>query len=805
MIMSYMVEKLKLVGVDCPTCLYAINRSLNKLNCVKKFDVDISTGITVIEYDSEKCVLNDIYESIRDSGYDVDKNIVVVTVDDLDEQEVLDVENWLKKEKGILDVKSSSISKLIKITYNPLTVDLNTVLLYFRKRKLNAVLATESKFVELAEERIKFYRRIIAFILGVSVIVYAMTHHIFLHNFEINALILLLISSVIMLLVSDVIIRGLKAFFRLTPTMESFIALSTLISFTAGIITTIFFSQSHNIYVEPTMFFEASSGVSGFVSFGLFLEERLRNRAFRQLEEIARKIYGRARVLKENNKVVEIDSFSIKPGEIVEVKAGEIIPVDGVVVEGWGYVDESSFTGESIPRIKRSEFRDPVLGGSFLVSGFIRIKATRSGKDTLFFNLLETIREAQFYKPKVVRIADKLVKYFTWSVITIAITTFLYWWLVENQPALAIIFTVSVFAVACPCALGIAVPLVISFAVIKASRKGVVIRRGDVFERMLEATMILFDKTGTLTIGKPTVKFVHVSNEIGNNVYYYLCSIESRSEHPLAQSILEYCRNHDIKYREPEKYEHIPGLGVFGSIDGTIVAVGSIEFMNKLGVEFDQKLETLARSIGVKGFTPIIIAINNKTVGVIEISDKLREEAPEIITTLKKQGLKTGVASGDIAEVTKYYAEILDLDFVYYEMKPEDKIELVEQLEKKGEKIVFIGDGINDAAAISRSFVGIAMGRGADLAKEAGDVILLNNQLNNLLTLIKLSKLVKKKFYQNILWAFLYNLTLIPIAMGILYHPFGILIKPELAGLAMILSDISVVLNSSTILTTKKI
>jgi ATPase, P-type (transporting), HAD superfamily, subfamily IC/heavy metal translocating P-type ATPase len=430
-----------------------------------------------------------------------------------------------------------------------------------------------------------------------------------------------------------------------------------------------------------------------------------------------------------------------------------------------------------------------------LTSGYIRVKATRIGEDTIIAQIIETVKEAESMKPRLARLADRIVGYFTWIVIAIAVFTLLYWVFIHSRLDLGVLFTASVLVIACPCALGIAIPLVISIAVLKLSRKGIVTRTGDLFERILLTNTIIFDKTGTLTIGEPSIISIHKLKQIDDKELMELvCAIEKRSEHPVGKSMLKYCNSIGINAVEPDEFVNISGEGVYGVVGGHSVGIGNLEIANRLGVKIDNEIVKAINEIGLRGNTSVLVIVDNEVIALMEIGDKLREGVSHVIKELKKDGYYIGLASGDSESNVKYYKDLLSLDFAYWGMKPRDKALLIKELQSKGFKIIFVGDGVNDAPALSVADVGIAMGRGSDLSKEAGDVILISNNLGDLVYLMKFSRIVRRKMIQNLLWAFIYNASLIPIAMGSLYPK--LIIYPELAAVVMVLSDISVVLNA---------
>ncbi|MEL9941070.1 MAG: heavy metal translocating P-type ATPase, partial [Ignisphaera sp.] len=793
-------ERLRLIGVDCPSCVYSINRELAKLGCVSNFSVDISSGEALIEYDDSGCSLGDIYKAVRDSGYDVVKEVAVFSVEDLDANLARVVEEKLSRARGVFECRASVSTSMIKVIYNPLTIaqqDVEKILLGLGIEFEH--ISEEARSGTGEGEHRLLVRRLTSFAIGLSVVLFAILSVFTGLHIDSYVYFLATASVIIIILSHDIIFRGYKSLLKLAPTMDSFVALSSTISFLFGVL-----SLSNTISlgneIPVSSFFEASAGVLGFVGLGLYLEERVRRRAWRDVEEHVKRLYSKARIVSNEN-VVEVNADRVPLGAIVEIRAGEIVPVDGVVVEGEGYVDESSFTGEPMPIHKKASTRDPVLAGSKLVSGYLRVRATRVGNETILYRIVETIREAQFYKPRIVRLADKIVGYFTWVVIGLGIATALYWSIYVGDVSKAILFVAAVFATACPCGIGIAIPMAVSIAVLATARKGIVIRRGDVFDRVLETSVVLFDKTGTLTIGSPAVKEIVFldGNPGADAILSYVCSIESRSEHPIAKAIANYCNEKGVELRQVEEFEHFPGLGVVGRVNGITVAMGNAELMDRMGIELSNNIEKLLKEIGERGGTPVIVAVEGRPVAVIEISDSLRPEAAKVVSYLKSLGLRIGIASGDVQEAVKHYAEMLKIDFYYYKLKPLDKVDVVKKLQLNGEKVLYVGDGINDAAAISAANIGVAMGSGADISKEAGDVIITSNRLTDIVFLIEFSKKVRRKFLENIFWALIYNTILLPIAAGALYS-YGIFIKPELGAVAMVLSDASVVLNSLRLL-----
>ncbi|MCS7105298.1 MAG: heavy metal translocating P-type ATPase [Thermofilaceae archaeon] len=779
-------EKVKVVGVDCPTCALSISRELSRLGA--RIDLDVTSGDAVVEYEEDNVTLRDIVRAVRAAGYDVEKRSLVISVEV--EEETSRFEDVVAKLEGVIECRYSPVTELARIVYNPYTTTEDEILDAISRLGWKAVRA---EVVEEGEKKLKpVWIVFISFALGFLTVVY--------HSLEVlglapsaGVLFYATMATIVLLLNVDLIYKGLRALVRLSPNMDSLISLSSTVSY--------FFSLATlTSPVHGTAFFEASAGVLGFVSLGKYLEERLRTRALKAIQNLTVSQNSLVTIVREGS-TLQVEIEEVRVGDIVEVKAGEKIPVDGVIVEGWGYVDESAFTGEPLPRFKTAEKRDPVLAGTTLNSGYLKVHATRVGRDTNVAYIIQTVRESQFRKPNFQRIADRLVGHMTWAVIVLSVATFAYWLAVGASLAEASLFAASVLTVTCPCPLGIAVPLVVAVASIKAASFGVLVRGGDVFERILEVDTVLFDKTGTLTVGSPKVHAVHVFNGYGEEQVLSLSgSAELRSEHPLAKAILDRCRSLGVKPSEPNSYDHVPGLGVIAEVNGLTVAVGSRALAEKLGVELPQEVLRRAEALSEAGSTVLFVSVDGRLAGLLEVRDEVKEDAGEVVQYLKKEGLTTILVTGDNKGAGESIANQLKLDSVYAEMRPEDKAELVEKIQEDGGKVLFIGDGVNDAPAISKAFLGVAVGGGADISKEAGDVVLANSRLSSVSKLRMLGKAVRRKALENLAWAFAYNAVLVPIAMGALYVPFKLSLKPEWAALAMILSDISVVLNSASLL-----
>jgi len=480
---------------------------------------------------------------------------------------------------------------------------------------------------------------------------------------------------------------------------------------------------------------------------------------------------------------------------VVVVRQGERVPVDGIVVKGRAYVDESMFTGEPMP-VEKGE-RDPVYAGSLVTSGWLHVIATRVGSSTMLAQVAKLVSQAQAGKLGLQRIVDRIAGLFTWIILAIAIATLTVWYLVVGAGfERSLIFMASVLLVACPCALGLATPTAVVAGVGVAARQGIIVRNVASLERASEVNVVAIDKTGTLTVGKPVVTAVipaHGFRE--DDVLEHAAIAEKWSEHPIAKAILEEYRSRYGRLpRDPDSFEPIPGMGAVASLDGELVAVGNSKLMK--GFEVDtRELEGEALKLMGEGATVVYVARGSKLLGLVAVSDRIRDGVVEALRELKRRGLRVVMLTGDKSVTAKAVAAKLGVDEVYAELDPEAKSEVIRELQRRGYKVMMVGDGVNDAPSLSKADLGVAMGTGADVSKEAGDVILVQPDLRKVPILLSIADKVRRRIYFNLFWAFAYNVILVPIAAGAL-APLGITLRPEMAAAAMALSSITVTLSS---------
>ncbi|MEM5802067.1 MAG: heavy metal translocating P-type ATPase [Candidatus Aenigmatarchaeota archaeon] len=567
---------------------------------------------------------------------------------------------------------------------------------------------------------------------------------------------------------------------------------STIYTF-QGILWPVIFPK---VVVRGTeVYFTESALIIAFILVGKYMENLVKRKASYAIRKLLDLQPRMARVLRDE-KEIQIPVEQIKVGDICIVKPGEKIPTDGVVIEGLSSVDQSMFTGESMPVTKKEG--DEVIGASINKSGLIKIKATKVGADTTFSQIIKMVQEAILTRAPMQRLADLVSAYFVPSVIFIAIASFLFWYFVGSFPfSLALTVLIAVLIIACPCALGIATPAAIMIGASKGAQYGILIKSGEFLEKTYKLNSIVFDKTGTLTKGEPEVTDIIAINTSEEEVLRLAAIVEKGSEHPIAQAIIKKAEEKGMKLPSLRNYETVSGKGIKGKYMNRIILIGNRTFMEENGFSTGA-IEQQIQKLEEEGKTAVIVAYGKKIIGIIAIADTLKEFSKEAIEELKKMKKEVWLITGDNERTAKAIAKQLriDEDKIMAQVLPQDKAKKVKELQEKGKIVAAVGDGINDAPMLAQADVGIAVGAGTDIAKETGGIILIRNDLRDVVTAIDLSRKTVRKMKENLFWAFIYNIGLIPIAAGILYPFFRILLNPIYAAIAMALSSITVVGNS---------
>jgi Cu+-exporting ATPase len=572
-----------------------------------------------------------------------------------------------------------------------------------------------------------------------------------------------------------------------TTTMDTLIALGTGTAFVYSMLVILFPSMigeaSHHLFFEAALF------IIGFINLGKALEENAKGKttiAIRKLIDLAPKVTTRV----EGDVESQIDVADVDKADLLRIRPGETIPVDGRMIRGQSTVDESMLTGEPVPVDKGAG--DSLVAGTVNLYGTILMEATQVGRDTVLAKMIRMVREAQNAKPAIGRLTDRIASIFVPIVMLIAIGTALVWWFFGPEPQLSyvVVSTMSVLIIACPCALGLAIPMSIMVGMGRSAGEGVLIKNGDALQAASRLTAIVVDKTGTLTRGKPEVTAVHAGTDEAEMLTIAL-SLEKLSEHPLAKAVVRYCEAKELKSFEVDEFDISPGGGVTASRENRKLAIGNLSWLESLGMEAPEAFEPRGAS------TVIYVGSGSFVLGYVELFDELKDGVRDDIERLHALGVKVIMLTGDNEASAARVASQLAIDEYFANVQPEEKLDYVQQLQSRGEKVGMVGDGINDSPALSAADVGFAMGEGTDIAIESADVALLSNDVGGVVRSILLSRVIMRNIYQNLVGAFGYNVLLIPVAAGILFPVTGLLINPSLAGLAMAASSVTVVANAS--------
>ena len=583
--------------------------------------------------------------------------------------------------------------------------------------------------------------------------------------------------------------------------MFTLIAMGTGVAYVYSVVATLFpqiFPASfRSMGDRPDLYFEAAAAIVTLVLLGQVLELRARSQtssAIRALLDLSPKT---ARLMSEDGSERDIPLEEVKPGDRLRVRPGEKIPVDGVVLDGSSAVDESMITGESVPVEKTAASR--VIGATVNGNGSLVMRAERVGSETMLAQIVQMVSQAQRTRAPIQRLADKVAGWFVPAVIAIAVVTFIVWVSFGPEPrfAHAIVNAVAVLIIACPCALGLATPMAIMVGTGRGAHAGVLIKNAEALETLEKVDTIVFDKTGTLTEGKPKVVAFSTTENLpgisGNELLRLAASLERASEHPLGAAIVPKANELKLSLSEPANFQSTPGQGVRGTVEGKSVAVGNSALMHAVGA-FESK--TAISVLKYAGSTAIFVAVDDRYVGNISIADPLKPSAPNALRELKAQGIRLVMLTGDNQSTAQEIARSLGIEDFKAEVLPAQKAEIVKSLQNEGRIVAMAGDGINDAPALAQAHVGIAMGTGTDIAIESGGITLLKGDLEGILRARKLSQATMRNIRQNLFFAFVYNSIGVPIAAGVLYPVFGLLLSPILAAAAMSLSSVSVITNS---------
>lgn len=586
---------------------------------------------------------------------------------------------------------------------------------------------------------------------------------------------------------------GLPALLKGAPDMNALVAVGTLAAFFYSLVATL----APQLLPAGTVnvYFEAAAVIVTLVLAGRYLEARAKGRTSDAIKRLVGLQPKTARI-RRDGKTLELDASEIRLGDLVDVRPGERLAADGEVVEGSSFVDEAMLTGEPVPVEKRPG--SAVVGGTINQTGALTVRATAIGRDTMLAQIIRMVEEAQGSKLPIQALVDRVTLWFVPAVMLAAALTFLIWLIFGPQPAMsfALVNAVAVLIIACPCAMGLATPTSIMVGTGRGAELGVLFRQGEALQNLKDASVVALDKTGTLTEGKPALTDLQTADGFARSeILSLIAAVEARSEHPIGRAIVEAAEEEGLQLPAVTSFESVTGFGIRGVAEGRRVEIGADRFMASLGLETGQFAEIATRLAG-EGKSPLYSAVDGRLAAIAAVTDPIKPSTPAAIHAMHALGLKVVMITGDNRRTAEAIARQLGIDEVVAEVLPDGKVEAIRRLKADGDRVAYVGDGINDAPALAEADVGIAIGTGTDIAIEAADVVLVSGKLTGVPTAIALSRATMRNIRENLFWAFAYNAALIPVAAGVLYPAFGILLSPILAAGAMALSSVFVLANA---------
>ncbi len=808
-----MKKTIEIDGMTCASCAQTVEKVAARIPGVKNASVNLATESLQVTYEGDEFKEAELERAIQDAGY------TPVTEESVNEVYTLEgmtcascaqtIEHSVKNLTGVKHASVNLATEEMSVTHtsslSPQEIEKIVSEAGYKAELKNAasVQTTTKKREERKEKEMdKLTRRlVISIIFALPLFILSMGHMVGMPvpmsiNPDIHplnfALLQMGLTLPVLVVSADYFKQGFKTLLKGHPNMNSLIALGTMAAFFYSIFATIQIFQG-----DPTramdLYFETSGVILTFHTLGKYLEERSKGRMSKAIEKLIELAPTTARVVRAGVEA-EIPVSQVQKGDIIRVRPGEKVPVDGTMIKGHSSVDESMLTGESIPVEKLPG--DDVIGASMNQTGSMEYEATRVGEETMLSQIIQLVEEAQGSKAPIAKMADVITGYFVPIVMSIAVLSGIAWLLAGQAPGFALMISISVLVIACPCALGLATPTAIMVGTGKGAEHGILIKSGTALETAHHADTILLDKTGTITEGKPEVTDVHVFSDLTqNHILKLAASAEVGSEHPLGEAIVRKATELSLSLLDATSFIALPGQGIEAVIDQERVLMGNQKLMRLKKIEM-KKAEILADNLANEGKTPMYVAINGSLSAIIAVADTVKQTSAEAIQSLQAKGLTVIMLTGDNERTAKAIATKVGIQHVRSDVLPEDKANEVKRLQQEGKKVAMVGDGINDAPALAQADVGIAVGSGTDIAMESADVVLMRNDLRAVSGAIELSHATIKNIKENLFWAFAYNVVGIPLAMGLLYIFGGPLLSPMFAAAAMSFSSVSVLTNA---------
>lgn len=749
----------KVKGMHCASCAGIIEKTFKKTDGVQSVEVNYGTETAKVSFDQSKTSPHHLSEKIEKLGY----SLVLPTANEMGMS--------ADEHASHLGLNQSKMEKLAEVAD-------------MRSKVMSAIpLAIFSIFV-MGWDILAQYNTVPP----MNYTIKEFFHHL-----------LPIFATYTLFIVGKPYLQGFYRFLRYgKANMDTLIGIGTSAAFLYSFTVTAFEETLRPFINVDHTYYDVTIVVITFIALGKYLEARSKIKTGDAIEKLLN-LQAKTALVIRDGKEMEIGVNEVKHGDLIIVKPGAKIPVDGVITEGMSYIDESMVTGEPMPTQKK--VGDSVVSGTINTSGSFTFKATKVGSETLLAQIIKMVGEAQGSKAPIQALADKISSVFVPVTLVIAFVTLGVWLLIgtgtlgfSQALSYGLVSFVGVLVIACPCALGLATPTAIIVGVGKGAKEGILIKDAATLEKLHKVDTVVIDKTGTITIGRPTlVDIQNLSTLKDDEFISIIASLEKKSEHPIAHAIVNYSKEKNLAIRDSSNFESIQGKGLKGSIDGTEYFVGNAKLIKELGIPFDlSKIEQFT----AQGKTPVILATKEKVLGFVMVADEIKAESKQAIENLHKLGIKVVMLTGDDEKAAKYIASLVGIDEVVAHVLPQDKLAKIKELQSQGKIVAMAGDGVNDAPALAQADVGIAMGTGTDVAIESAGITFLGGDISKLAKAIKLSKITMRGIKQNLFWAFIYNVVGIPLAAGVFYPVFGWLLNPVFAGLAMALSSVSVVSNS---------
>ncbi len=812
--------QIPIMGMDCASCVVNIEKEIGKLSGIKKVKVNYLMEKAYLDYQPDKVTTEEIIKAIKRAGYQSGTATMRLGIGGMHCAScVTKIEKELQKRPGIIKASVDLGSETAHITYVPSLVNISQIKETIEKldfqtfdnavsglveQKSSEEPVDENQLARETEYRTLLHKFIFAGLLSLPVMFFSYPDLLGLpEQFQRGSELLRNIWMIMGVLALPVMFwsgsqfytGAWAAFKNRSANMHTLIATGITAAWLYSTVAVFFPGIFPEAYLAD-QFYDVIFVVVALVVLGMALEIRAKGKSSEAIKKLIGLQAKTARVIR-NGKELDIPVEEVVLDDVVVVRPGDKIPVDGIVVEGSSSVDESMITGEPIPIEKHKG--DEIIGATINKTGSFKFKTTKVGKDTALAQIIEMVQQAQSSKAPIQRIVDQVAGYFVPAVMILAILSFVIWYDFGPQPNLAysLVVFVTVLIIACPCALGLATPISLMVGVGKGAENGILIRNGEALETAQKLDAIILDKTGTITEGKPSVTNVKTVNDFTEkDVLYFAASAEKGSEHPLGEAITNGAVDKQIKIADPEQFNAIPGHGIEATVDGKRVILGNLKMMQKQSIQVDEMQKEGVR-LADEGKTPMFVAINGVAAGIIAVADTVKPDSQKAIEELQKMGLEVIMLTGDNKRTADAIARQVGVDRVLAEVLPEDKALNVQKLQQEGKVVAMVGDGINDAPALAQADIGMAIGTGTDVAIEASDVTLIKGSLKGVVLAIQLSKATMKNIRQNLFGAFFYNGLGLPVAAGALYPFFGVLLSPMIAGAAMAFSSVTVVTNAN--------